>query len=79
MTNNQVYSNIGISYTNTPTVLTTTSTDTGLRSTNIAYTSAYWPNTNYRVYSQSPNNGFNIGAAGVADTTNNYFRGGTLV
>jgi hypothetical protein len=79
MTNNQVYSNIGISYTNTPTVLITTTTDSGVRSVNIGYTGPYWANTNYRVYSQSPNNGFNVGAAGVTDSTNNYFRGGTLI
>lgn len=79
MTNNQVYSNIGISYTNTPTVLTSITTDTNLRGTNIGYSGANWGNTNYRVYSQSQNNGFNTGAAAVTDTTNNYFRGGTLI
>jgi hypothetical protein len=79
MTNNQVYSNIGISYTNTPTVLIATTTDTNLRNTNIGYSGINWGNTNYRVYSQSQNNGFNTGTAGVTDTTNNYFRGGTLI
>jgi hypothetical protein len=79
MTNNQVYGNIGINYSNAPLSLVTTTTDSGLRSTNVSYTGSYWANTNYRVYTQAINNGFNVGAIGVTDTTNNYFRGGTLI
>ena len=79
MTNNQLYANMGINYNNAPNALVTTTTDSGLRSQNIVYTGSNWSNTTYRVYSQSPNNGFNVGAPGVTDTTNNYFRGGTLV
>ena len=79
MTNNQLYSNIGINYNNAPASLVTTTTDSGLRSQNIVYTGTNWANATYRVYSQSQNNGFNVGAPGVTDTTNNYFRGGTLV
>jgi hypothetical protein len=79
MTNNQVYSNIGINYNNAPNSLITTTTDSGLRAQNISYSGSNWVNTTYRVYSQSENNGFNTGVAGVTDTTNNYFRGGTLI
>jgi hypothetical protein len=79
ITNNQVYSTIGISYTNSPLVLIQTTTDSGLRGTNITYSGVNWPNTTYRVYSQSPSNGFNSGAPGVTDLTNNYFRGGVLI
>ena len=80
MTNNQVYSTIGINYSNAPTSLTNTSTDSGLRGTNISYTGSNWPNTNYRVYTGSPGSGgFDIGVPTTTDATNNYFRGGTLV
>ena len=79
MTNNQVYSNIGINYNNAPLSLITTTTDSGLRAQNITYSGSNWINSTYRVYSQSPNNGFNVGVAGVTDSTNNYFRGGTLI
>lgn len=79
MTNNQVYQNIGINYNNSPNSLVTTTTDSGLRAQNINYSGSNWVNTTYRVYTQSQNNGFNTGVAGVTDTTNNYFRGGTLI
>ena len=79
MTNNQVYSNIGINYNNAPNSLITTTTDSGVRGQDIVYSGSNWVNSTYRVYTQSPNNGFNTGVAGVTDTTNNYFRGGTLI
>ena len=79
MTNNQVYSNIGINYNNAPASLVTTTTDSGVRAQDINYSGSNWINSTYRVYTQSPNNGFNVGVFGVLDTTNNYFRGGTLV
>lgn len=79
MTNNQVYSNIGINYSNAPNSLVVTTTDSGLRAQNINYSGSNWVNSTYRVYSQSQNNGFNTGVAGLTDTTNNYFRGGTLI
>ena len=79
MTNNQVYSNIGINYNNSPSSLITTTTDSGLRAQDIVYSGSNWVNSTYRVYSQSQNNGFNTGVAGVTDSTNNYFRGGTLI
>ena len=79
LTNNQIYSTIGISYTNTPLVLIQTSTDSGLRGSNVNYSGSNWPIATYRVYSQSPSNGFNNGAPFVVDITNNYFRGGTLI
>jgi hypothetical protein len=78
MTNNQVYQTIGINYANAPTSLSNITTDSGIRGSNVVYTGSNWINTTYRVYTQSQNNGFNVGAAGVTDTTNNYFRGGTL-
>lgn len=78
LTNNQIYSNVGINYNNSPLTLTYTLTDTGLDSVNLTYTGSNWPNTTYRVYSQSPDNGFTNGNPGVTDPTNNYFRGGTL-
>jgi hypothetical protein len=78
MTNSQVYSQIGINYNNAPLSLVNTSTDSGLRGTNVVYTGSNWPNTTYRVYSNSPGNNFNLGAPGVTDNTNNYFRGSTL-
>jgi len=78
MTNNQVYQTIGIDYANAPTSLSNITTDSGIRASNIVYTGSNWPNTTYRVYTQSQNNGFNVGAFGVTDSTNNYFRGGTL-
>jgi hypothetical protein len=78
LTNNQVYSSIGINYNNSPATLTYTLTDNVLDSVNVIYTGSNWANTTYRVYSQSPSNGFDNGNAGIVDSTNNYFRGGTL-
>jgi hypothetical protein len=79
MTNNQIYDNIGINYNNAPNSLVTTTTDSGVRAQDINYSGSNWVNSTYRVYTQSPSNGFNIGVAGVTDATNNYFRGGTLI
>lgn len=78
-TNNQVYAQIGIDYTNSPTNLVSVNTEPSVRNTNIVYTGPNWNNTTYRVYTQSPNNGFNFGIGGVTDPTNNYFRGSTLI
>jgi len=78
LTNNQVYSSIGINYNNSPLTLTYTLTDYGLDSVNVPYTGTRWANSTYRVYTQSRDNGFNTGNPGVTDMTNNYFRGGTL-
>lgn len=78
LTNNKVYSSVGISYNNSPLTLIDTLTDTNLRSVNIVYTGGNWPQTTYKVYSQSPSNGFDTGNDGITDSTNNYFRGGTL-
>ena len=79
MTNGQVYSQIGIDYFNSPQNLQSVFTEPSVRGTNISYTGSNWYNTTYRVYTQSPNNGFNFGVAGVTDSTNNYFRGSTLI
>jgi hypothetical protein len=78
LTNNQVYSTIGISYNNSPLTLTYTLTDTGLSSVNVPYSGVRWVNSTYRVYTQSRDNGFNSGNPGITDLTNNYLRGGTL-
>ena len=79
MTNGQVYSQIGIDYFNSPQSLQSVFTEPSVRGTNINYTGSNWYNTTYRVYTQSPNNGFNFGVPGQTDTTNNYFRGSTLI
>lgn len=78
LTNNKIYSSVGISFTNSPLVLTDTLTDTNLNATNIIYTGSNWANATYRIYSQSTNSGFSNGSSGITDPTNNYFRGGTL-
>ena len=78
LTNNQIYSSVGINYNNSSATLTYTLTDNVLDSVNIVYTGANWANSTYRVYSQSPSNGFDNGNIGITDATNNYFRGGTL-
>jgi hypothetical protein len=79
-TNNKVYSSIGINYANAPTTLVNTSTEPTVYVYNIGYSGINWINGAYRVYTQSAvGNGFNTGSAGVIDSTNNYFRGGTLI
>jgi hypothetical protein len=79
-TNNKVYSSIGINYANAPTTLVNTSTEPTVYVYNIGYPGINWINGAYRVYTQSAvGNGFNTGSAGVIDSTNNYFRGGTLI
>ncbi len=79
-TNNQTYSTIGINYANSPTTLTNTSTEPTVYTYNINYTGIEWVSSTYKVYTQSGNgNGFNSGSDGITDTTNNYFRGGTLI
>lgn len=78
LTNNKIYSSIGISFVNSPLVLTDTTTDILLNPVNITYTATTWANTTYRIYTQSPNTGFSNGTFGITDPTNNYFRGGTL-
>jgi hypothetical protein len=77
MTNNQVYTQIGINYANNPLSLTNTNSNSGTRVVDIAYTGTNWVNTTYRVYTNS--SGYKVGAPGVFDTTNNYFRGSTLL
>lgn len=79
MTNNQLYSQIAIDYNNSPQSMISYNTEASLRTTNIVYTGPNWVNTTYRVYTQSPNNGFTNGSPGVLDTTNNYFKGSTLI
>lgn len=79
LTDNKVYSNVGINFNNSPLTLTYTTTDNLLYSQNITYISTNWANTTYRIYSQSPNTGFSTGIEYVTDPTNNYFRGGTLI
>jgi hypothetical protein len=79
-TNNKVYSSIGINYANAPTTLVNTSTEPTVYVYNIGYSGSNWINGTYKVYTQSAvGNGFNTGSAGVIDSTNNYFRGGTLI
>lgn len=79
MTNNQIYSQIAIDYNNSPQSMISYNTETSLRTTNIIYSGSNWVNTTYRVYTQSPNNGFTNGSPGVLDTTNNFFKGSTLI
>jgi hypothetical protein len=56
-----------------------TNTDTTTRGFNVNYGGSNWVNTTYFISTNSRGNGFNNGAAGVPDLTNNYFRGGTLI
>jgi hypothetical protein len=80
LTNSQVYQTIGINANNQPTSLTNTSTESTIYVINVSYTGSNWPQGTYKVYTQSAQgNGFDIGAQGVTDSTNNYFRGGTLI
>jgi hypothetical protein len=79
-TNNQVYSSVGFNYSNSPTTLTNASTEPTIYVYNINYSGVNWDNAVYKVYTQSGSgNGFNNGSTGVIDSTNNYFRGGTLI
>ena len=78
-TNNQIYSQIAIDYNNSPQSMISYNTETSLRTTNINYMGPNWETLTYRVYTQSPNNGFTNGSPGVVDTTNNYFKGSTLI
>jgi hypothetical protein len=78
LTNNKVYSSISISYNDLPQALINYNTESTIRTTNINYTGSNWFNTIYRLYSSSQNNGFTNGGQGVLDTTNNFFKGGTL-
>lgn len=78
-TNNQIYSQIAIDYNNSPQSMISYNTETSLRTTNINYMGPNWETVTYRVYTQSPNNGFTNGSPGVVDTTNNYFKGSTLI
>jgi hypothetical protein len=73
------YSQIGINYNNAPTSLVNTNTDTTTRGFNVTYGGSNWVNTTYFISTNGLGNGFNNGAAGVPDLTNNYFRGGTLI
>jgi hypothetical protein len=78
-TNNQTYNTVGFNYSDSPNTLTYASTEPVAYSQLITYTGSEWTNTNYRVYTQGGSgNGFNNGSNGVTDTTNNYFKGGTL-
>lgn len=80
LTNNQVYQTIGINANNQPTSLTNTSTESTVYVLNVNYTGSNWPQGIYKVYTQSAaGNGFDIGTQGQTDSTNNYFRGGTLI
>jgi hypothetical protein len=76
--NNSTYKTISISYNDAPQSLVSYNTETTILSTNIVYTGSNWFNTTYRVYTSSQNNGFTNGIQGVLDTTNNFFKGGTL-
>jgi hypothetical protein len=76
--NNSTYKSISISYNDAPQSLVNYNTETTILSTNIVYTGSNWFNTTYRVYTSSQNNGFTNGIQGVLDTTNNFFKGGTL-
>ena len=79
-TNNQTYSSVGINYANSPSTLINTSTEPTVYVYNINYAGINWTPATYKVYTQSAQgNGFNNGSDGVTDTTNNYFRGGTLI
>jgi hypothetical protein len=77
-TNNQVYNTIAISYNDAPQSLITYNTESSIRTVNVNYTGTNWFNTVYRLYTSSQNNGFTDGQQGVLDTTNNFFKGGTL-
>jgi len=80
LTSTQVYQTIGINANNQPTSLTNTSTESTIYVINVNYTGSNWPQGIYKVYTQSAQgNGFDIGTQGVTDSTNNYFRGGTLI
>jgi tripartite-type tricarboxylate transporter receptor subunit TctC len=62
-----------------PNTLTYASTEPVVYSQLISYSGSEWSVTNYRVYTQGGyGNGLNNGSDGVTDTTNNYFKGGTL-
>lgn len=78
LTNNLTYSTISISYNDTPQSLSGYNTESSVRNTNIIYTGSNWFNTTYRVYTSAQNNGFTNGVQGQLDTTNNFFKGGTL-
>jgi hypothetical protein len=78
LTNNLTYSTIGISYNDTPQSLVGYTTETSIKNTNIVYTGSNWFNTTYRIYTSAQNNGFTNGVQGQIDTTNNFFKGGTL-
>jgi hypothetical protein len=79
-TNNQTYSTIGVNYSNAPNTLIAVSTEPTVYVYNVAYSGSNFPTASYKVYTQSAaNNGFNNGSTGVTDSTNNYFRGGTLI
>ena len=79
-TNNQIYSTVSVNYTNSPSTLTNVSTEPTIYVYNINYSGVNWDNTVYKVYTQSGSgNGFNNGSVGILDSTNNYFRGGTLI
>lgn len=77
-TNNQIYQTIGINYANAPLALVNTNTEPTVYVINVTYTGSNWTNGTYKVYTASAGNGSNVGASGVVDLTNNYFRGGTL-
>jgi len=79
LTNNQVYNTIGISYNDSPQSLGNYNTESSVRGTNINYVGSNWFNSIYRVYTSSQNNGFTNGSQGVLDTTNNFFKGSTLI
>jgi hypothetical protein len=78
LTNNLTYSTISISYNDTPQSLSGYNTETSVKNTNIVYTGSNWFNTTYRIYTSAQNNGFTNGIQGQIDTTNNFFKGGTL-
>lgn len=78
LTDNTTYSTIGISYNDTPQSLVGYTTEASIKNTNIIYTGSNWVNTTYRIYTSAQNNGFTNGVQGQLDTTNNFFKGGTL-
>lgn len=78
LTDNTTYSTIGISYNDIPQSLVGYTTETSIKNTNIVYTGSNWFNTTYRIYTSAQNNGFTNGVQGQIDTTNNFFKGGTL-
>jgi hypothetical protein len=78
LTNNTTYSSIGISYNDTPQSLIGYNTENSIKNTNIVYAGSNWFNTTYRIYTSAQNNGFTNGVQGQIDTTNNFFKGGTL-